>query len=405
MSATEIQFTDTESEKVQRWRVEALERAGYEPTAAAVLAVRTDIDLHTATDADRARLHARARAPHPALTRREASQPHRSRPPPDCRRRGGGHSAQSRGSCGSLIASIPSPEPRRVRRRPADDPHVRADAARRDPRVHLADRRPLAQASAATPTSSCASRSGASRPASSARASTTCSPRGARCPTRSGRASSRSGTAASASGAGSSSACSSGVLDRPPRRRVRDADDGRGRAGPAARAGHRPHRQLVQPGAVRQADRPAVGPRDRRRRTPPDYCASTTFHPTFLYELIWDLVGVGAADLGRPALADPPARAVRALRRLLHLRPLLRGAAARRPRARVRPAAAERVGLDRALHRLDRVLRLVAGARPRRRARAGRRRARSARCSWRGATGRRRPPKMAVPKGRVRGHG
>ena len=34
---------------MQRWRVEALERAGYEPTAAAVLAVRTDIDLHTAT--------------------------------------------------------------------------------------------------------------------------------------------------------------------------------------------------------------------------------------------------------------------------------------------------------------------------------------------------------------------
>ena len=49
MSATEIQISDTESERVQRWRVEALERAGYEPTAAAVLAVRTDIDLHTAT--------------------------------------------------------------------------------------------------------------------------------------------------------------------------------------------------------------------------------------------------------------------------------------------------------------------------------------------------------------------
>ena len=50
MSATEIQFVDTEGEKVQRWRVEALERAGYEPTAAAVLAVRTDIDLHAATE-------------------------------------------------------------------------------------------------------------------------------------------------------------------------------------------------------------------------------------------------------------------------------------------------------------------------------------------------------------------
>ena len=50
MSATEIEFIDTEGEKVQRWRAEALERAGYEPTAAAVLAVRTDIDLHAATE-------------------------------------------------------------------------------------------------------------------------------------------------------------------------------------------------------------------------------------------------------------------------------------------------------------------------------------------------------------------
>ena len=38
------------------------------------------------------------------------------------------------------------------------------------------------------------------------------------------------------------------------------------------------------------------------------YFAAATFHPTFLYELIWDLVGVGRADLGRPALPDPAAR-------------------------------------------------------------------------------------------------
>jgi hypothetical protein len=50
MSAIEeLHYIDTESEKVQRWRVEALERAGYDPTTAAVLAVRTDIDLHAAT--------------------------------------------------------------------------------------------------------------------------------------------------------------------------------------------------------------------------------------------------------------------------------------------------------------------------------------------------------------------
>ena len=38
--------------------------------------------------------------------------------------------------------------------------------------------------------------------------------------------------------------------------------------GPPARAGHRPHRQLVEPGALRQADHAAVGPRDRRRAPP-----------------------------------------------------------------------------------------------------------------------------------------
>jgi hypothetical protein len=49
MSAIEIPITEPESEKVQRWRAEALERAGYDSTTAAVLAVRTDIDLHSAT--------------------------------------------------------------------------------------------------------------------------------------------------------------------------------------------------------------------------------------------------------------------------------------------------------------------------------------------------------------------
>ena len=49
MSATEVRITDTESDKVERWRAEALERAGYDPTTAAVLAIRTDVDLHRAT--------------------------------------------------------------------------------------------------------------------------------------------------------------------------------------------------------------------------------------------------------------------------------------------------------------------------------------------------------------------
>ena len=40
----------TEIERIERWRAEALERAGYEPRAAAELARRLDIDLHRASD-------------------------------------------------------------------------------------------------------------------------------------------------------------------------------------------------------------------------------------------------------------------------------------------------------------------------------------------------------------------
>jgi hypothetical protein len=39
-----------EIERIERWRAEALERAGYEPRIAAELATRLDIDLHLATD-------------------------------------------------------------------------------------------------------------------------------------------------------------------------------------------------------------------------------------------------------------------------------------------------------------------------------------------------------------------
>jgi hypothetical protein len=40
----------TETERIQRWRAEELERAGYEPRAAGRLAVRHDVDLHTAVE-------------------------------------------------------------------------------------------------------------------------------------------------------------------------------------------------------------------------------------------------------------------------------------------------------------------------------------------------------------------
>ena len=72
--------------------------------------------------------------------------------------------------------------------------------------------------------------------------------------------------------------------------------------------GDRPHRQLVEPGALRQADRPAVGAQDRPR--PPaarSTSAYPTFHPTFLYELIWDVVGVLLLLwIGRRFTINPP---------------------------------------------------------------------------------------------------
>jgi hypothetical protein len=42
--------TGTEQERIVRWRAEELERAGYEPTAASLLAGRSDVDLHYAID-------------------------------------------------------------------------------------------------------------------------------------------------------------------------------------------------------------------------------------------------------------------------------------------------------------------------------------------------------------------
>jgi hypothetical protein len=42
--------TGTEIERIERWRAEALERAGYSPDAATEIAARLDVDLHLASD-------------------------------------------------------------------------------------------------------------------------------------------------------------------------------------------------------------------------------------------------------------------------------------------------------------------------------------------------------------------
>ena len=48
MTATELQIVETEQERVERWRTEALERAGYDHDAAVELASHTHVDLHRA---------------------------------------------------------------------------------------------------------------------------------------------------------------------------------------------------------------------------------------------------------------------------------------------------------------------------------------------------------------------
>lgn len=50
MSTADIVYEETEEQRIERWRSEELERAGFDPRAAAELARRHDIDLHRAVD-------------------------------------------------------------------------------------------------------------------------------------------------------------------------------------------------------------------------------------------------------------------------------------------------------------------------------------------------------------------
>ena len=50
IAATELHPVDTETERVERWRAEALERAGYDIASALELAARNDVDLHQAIE-------------------------------------------------------------------------------------------------------------------------------------------------------------------------------------------------------------------------------------------------------------------------------------------------------------------------------------------------------------------
>jgi hypothetical protein len=48
MATADIVYAETEQQRIESWRLEALERAGYDRKSAAVLACRKDVDLHQA---------------------------------------------------------------------------------------------------------------------------------------------------------------------------------------------------------------------------------------------------------------------------------------------------------------------------------------------------------------------
>ena len=51
MSAADLELiTVSEVERIERWRHEELERAGYDPESALVLAASHDVDLHEAVE-------------------------------------------------------------------------------------------------------------------------------------------------------------------------------------------------------------------------------------------------------------------------------------------------------------------------------------------------------------------
>lgn len=48
MATADLIYEETEEQRIETWRMEALEAAGYDRRSAAILAARKDIDLHVA---------------------------------------------------------------------------------------------------------------------------------------------------------------------------------------------------------------------------------------------------------------------------------------------------------------------------------------------------------------------
>ena len=271
-----------------------------------------------------------------------------------------------------MMAPLLDPQPGPGRLAPRAGPAARLRAVHH--RRHRAWRSGSASGAgspaAAAPATSPRSRPGWCRSASSAAGSTTSSPRRSRtsAPAASRCTRSTSGRAGWASGAPSPSAASApGSAAGGAASRCRRSPT-RWRPGIAARAGHRAARQLLQPGAVRPPHRPAVGAaRSTPRTGPSGYADQATYHPTFLYELLWN-VGVAALVIWadrRFRLGPRPG--LRPVRRGVHRRPVLDRGAAHRPGARHPRPAAERLDQPAGLPRRGRLLRgqRPAAARPR----------------------------------------
>ena len=71
MAAAELTTQETELERIERWRAGELKRAGYEATAASLLAARADVDLlmDLVIEPASQRLRPGARAPDSPLAR------------------------------------------------------------------------------------------------------------------------------------------------------------------------------------------------------------------------------------------------------------------------------------------------------------------------------------------------
>ena len=194
-----------------------------------------------------------------------------------------------------IPAVDPEPVERRLAPRAGPDPRLRARDHPRHRRRDLDRRAALGRPAAAGPARSRTSRSGRCRSAWSAAGSTTWPPTtsATSAPTATRGRSSTSGAAASGSGA------------RSPRRGRRRSSPRAGAACGSRRwstpwrpASSSPRRSAAgATGSTRSCSASPPTCRGRSRSTPqhrpPGYEDQATFHPTFLYECVWDLLVFG----------------------------------------------------------------------------------------------------------------